>query len=955
MISFWMPLLILVCLYLRLSVRIKRCERYIKESKAQSPGQIKEQPSPPPTPEIPPPSNPCLPKPQVAVTTRPVAQNTKTKSFQIPPLIRENWIGVFGSVALVIGAVFFGLTSEVMQHPQARVTVMIIVSLLLFGIGLRLKGYTQWVPLSSWLHSIAGTVILFATMGAGTIEGLEFIHSPFYIICFLCIGVVVNILLASITPSQTIASLHVILSIIAFCLAPQALILLPLGALVASIGLIYAYRAKWDLHLLLIVGAFSFQNYYWSLKLKGELLPWMHSLAIGCSLVVGLIAGLIHYSKKYKSPKLEPLPLIAHLSNWGFLTWNIWLHTQSFRWGSLILGSIALVGFILARSAKRKKILWLYHTDTLFSQLTALSAVVCLGTFSVSPLDISLLILIEVLIFTLVFQFQKENFCVRVGNFSQLIAALVALFFILKTIASTPTTAHLAIYLRIAAATAICWGYYLFCRWQKFPIEDYQFILFGKNRSKNPISLSTLLGNLFFIALYVIGFDSLIIQPLTLLAILIVSVWRKYKEDASSNVAMITTLILVHALNWIGLLDLCFQQNTIPSIFSNCNFLGLLSLELLLIAGNLLEFKLWKKNLSPLLIYALGIQVGLLAYVFTKNISLLIPGFAFLGFSLLALEVARLSPQFLRCTAETRLRVEESIVQVGWVFLILFLGRFITVHLQVNPIWHGISLRWSTEALGLFVISYWLVFCPKNSSYRQFTPLILNQIVELCLGFITLGILVEMPETWRPLLWVIIATTLLIGSLNYNWPKRLYTYSWIYFIASIAHIAFATRALKMPSLFLIERYHLPAYSAIALQCSHIYMVFKKQRKIKSEVESASLISPLYRYLHLTVLLPAFLGIALLFAFNFEKALLTLLWVGLICFYVSIGLLIKSKRSIQIGMVALLFCSVRLLIFDLVQSNLSTRALVFIGVGGLMLGISVLYKKYKHRLVVHEKI
>ena len=54
------------------------------------------------------------------------------------------------------------------------------------------------------------------------------------------------------------------------------------------------------------------------------------------------------------------------------------------------------------------------------------------------------------------------------------------------------------------------------------------------------------------------------------------------------------------------------------------------------------------------------------------------------------------------------------------------------------------------------------------------------------------------------------------------------------------------------------------------------------------------------------------------------------------------------------MIALALCSGRLIVFDLMQSDLAIRALVFIGVGGLMLGISALYKKYKHRIESNEK-
>ena len=41
-------------------------------------------------------------------------------------------MGVFGSFALVIGAVFFGLTSKLMQQPEARVGILILASAFIF-------------------------------------------------------------------------------------------------------------------------------------------------------------------------------------------------------------------------------------------------------------------------------------------------------------------------------------------------------------------------------------------------------------------------------------------------------------------------------------------------------------------------------------------------------------------------------------------------------------------------------------------------------------------------------------------------------------------------------------------------------------------------------------------------------------------------------------------------------
>ncbi|MCE5318101.1 MAG: hypothetical protein LLG04_12180, partial [Parachlamydia sp.] len=77
-----------------------------------------------------------------------------------------------------------------------------------------------------------------------------------------------------------------------------------------------------------------------------------------------------------------------------------------------------------------------------------------------------------------------------------------------------------------------------------------------------------------------------------------------------------------------------------------------------------------------------------------------------------------------------------------------------------------------------------------------------------------------------------------------------------------------------------------------------------------------------------------------------------LWVGLITLYLVLGLALRSKLSIQIAMWALGLCSIRLLAFDLIQHELSVKAIVFIGVGLFMLAISAIYKKYKHRIEAH---
>jgi uncharacterized membrane protein len=96
-------------------------------------------------------------------------------------------------------------------------------------------------------------------------------------------------------------------------------------------------------------------------------------------------------------------------------------------------------------------------------------------------------------------------------------------------------------------------------------------------------------------------------------------------------------------------------------------------------------------------------------------------------------------------------------------------------------------------------------------------------------------------------------------------------------------------------------------------------------------------------------LPIFTALALFLMWRFDKALLTMLWVVEILFIVGIGYYLKSKNLVQIALAFLAFCVARLITYDLSQSDLLVRALVFVVVGLLMIMIHIIYKKYADRL------
>lgn len=951
-------IVILTFFLIRLSNRINTCELALKKLKKQQLGE--PLPKPPASPrecanekeEIPPQWPQYTPQ-----TTLSFAESSEINSKVQPqtapfirkprppsPLfltLRDNWMGIFGSLALIMGAVFFGLTSKIMQLPQARVALLFAGSFLFFWFSRVIKKNQQLVLPSGWLRSIGGAIILFATVGAGGIPGLQFIHNPIYALAFLCLGIGINLTLAFTTTLQTVASLHVILSLLAFCIVPQELLILPLGALVAVIGLLASWRSKWDMHLLFIIIAYACFNTVWSLS--ASYVSYGHDLAIGCSTVVALLAAAIHYSKKYAQPQFEPLPLCAHLSNWILFIWNISYHVHWTKVTPFILSIIALAGFIMAYQAKKRGIQWLYRTDTILAQLLALSAIASLYIYTFKMSDLGILLLIESIAFCAACRFQKEQFLLRVGYGLQSVICFLSLTIFFMEIGSTQNN---MINLRIAFMAVLCWSFfeYLVSK-KKWPIDDPSFIFSGDKVILKPVSLTALFGMACFMTMVLVSWRSPLTQVVTLIGMGFMAYRRKHQEDQTKNITQMGYLVFLHLISFGGFLLSLLVPSARILTYLWLNMTCLAILDAWLIFNDMLNFKLWQKNITASIVYALGLLLGGLAYLLTKEISLLIPGILFLGLSLIFLETGRFAPKAL-C-------LSKSMTETGLALLVGFLIRFVMVHLQIDPIWHGVSIRWITEAFGLISLFYWIKYFPEDIFKNKGSFLI-----ETSLAYLTLCVFIEFPDSFRPVIWAAGAISLLLGVRKVKWPKRLLAYSWIYFVASIVHVACVTGTLTMPSLFFLERYYLPVMLSVICQFTYVFLIYQNHGKIEAlgqDYWPSSFITLLCRQRDFTILLPVFLGIACLFLFNFEKTILTILWNGLTCLYLCVGLLIKSKRTIQIAMAAIVLCALRLMIFDLRQADPALRALIFIGVGILMLGISMLYKKFKHRIEAQDAI
>lgn len=925
-------LFIFICFLLvrlqKLSTRVAECEKKLGLLDKKDNLILQEEPEPfeiSTITEAPPPDE----SPIALKAEPPEPKKPRTPLFEIPAVIKDNWIAFTGSLACIVGVIFFGITSSFFAKPIVRVALILVFSLALLLFCRKLKQNKDLVSLSRIFTSVAGVMTLFAAFGAGEIQGLKFIDSPGIALSLLSAGIGFNLFLSMRAPSQIIASIHVLFSLLALYIPAPTALFLPLGAIISLISLCSAYKSKWDLHLILITCAFALQNCLWTYRM--EMSPSLHYLAIVSSAFVALAAAAIHYGKNYQSKELKALPCFAHLVNWGLFALNVGLHGPSVRWASLFLFAAAISGFILARAAKKRGISWLYHLDTLLSQVCLLIAIALLSSFSIKGIDLSMLAVVEMLLFIHLANAQKEKVLARAGYLIQIFVYGAALSFFMLELNQAQNP--LPIFFRMGIVTALYWGSYLYFRAKDYMYDTFACVWFYEENAGMKYSLMALFGTSNFILISLLGAKLVPIQCVALLGAALLAIWRHRKDDVTWNLSFLGVILCLH-------LQCFFQMLTGSQWPIRIGAAALAVLDFVLVFKNMLQFKQWRRNFHSPFIYALAIQIALLTYACSKTVSVFIPTFAALAYSLAALEMARL-PYFKRFEQPVQAQIQLGFLISGFGYILYYLIGFATVCLQFESHWHRIPIRVFSEILGILTLAYWIYYKPAAPS--KIVEKIGKSLVDILLGFITLCIFAECPDLQRPLCWTILALGLLVAARRFQWPARLYTYSWVYLIGSIVHVAFITHRFKFPGAAL----HLHAVGPILLQLLYAYLIHTKN--FMKTTAPSRWFSLLGKQPTTAILLPIFLGIALLFAYNFEKTLLTLLWVGLTSVYITLGLLEKNRLSIQIGMGALILCSGRLILFDLMQSNILVRALVFFCVGILMMIVGVVYKKYKHRI------
>lgn len=881
------------------------------------------------TPQAPWPLNEPPPAPAAAAKTASSGFWKKTEGQFL-----ENWTGILGALIMVTGVAFLGGFAYLQMSPLFRFLLLLAFAGLLIGVFILLRSRPRWLKLALWLRSSAAAILLFACLGAGGLPALQWVRDPQLALLLLGFGIAVNLFLSFIGRRQAIASIHVLLSLAALAVAPASSMSLIIATLVTLFGVAQTYRDKWDYHLLLTVSSFFLFHLAWYLRVPGGADEAGRSLfGLAVVVAVGLAAALVHYRQAYETGRLEALPFATHLLNWLYFGFGLLCYAQGTPWKTVFLAGGGVLAYVLARRARRVPVRWLYLTDTLVAQLLLVLALVSLRQWQVGPVAVCALTMLAGLLFAAVAAWEKERLLHEVGSW---LAQLSGLLLVLLTcldwyVDDWPQRTANALWLGLCIlAGTILHGV---LRRAELPEST-------ENRQGLPDV--QLMAGLMAVALYVQMYRLPWAEYGLLLAVPLFY-WRQRSQDHVCGRALWLFLLGTHGVFWLYFLP----RDSLAWGLKTAHALPLLAL------AGAAGYWSWNRNRqrhdSWIGTYLLAGNLFLISYDLGRAYSPLVPGVVWLLLSLAALELSSVAGHRQDSNSERHL------LYAGQAYLVAFLGRYFLVHVPSEAYLGVFSVRLLVELLALAVLLCWaLRKQPLDSQGRHLNRLmpLFSEVTLLLTVFI---LILELGEFWYPLCWMGLAyVCLAAGCLLGAGFSRLRLYALWFSWAAVFHLAFLSSSYVVP----VDHWYRQAWFAglltILLQLPFGYLVCT--RKALDDFQWPVLLQWLSRPAGLFqrhtvawVFYPFFAALALFLYWNFDKALLTLLWVLEAFVIFTFSILLRARHFRYTALTAIGLCLLRLVFYDLASAGTLTRALVFLGVGIIMLLIHALFNHYRERL------
>lgn len=327
-----------------------------------------------------------------------------------------------------------------------------------------------------------------------------------------------------------------------------------------------------------------------------------------------------------------------------------------------------------------------------------------------------------------------------------------------------------------------------------------------------------------------------------------------------------------------------------------------LNIPFILILGYLIYKK--ERVLIPLLMLELSLVISSLDHLY--SISPYLPELCWLVMIVLQL----LLPKFLKVEKLNALKILN--------YMLFFI--FVTSHLIFVE--EETMFRYIIYGISGVIFLYWIISHPK-------TP-----ILEVSILYLILLIIIEFDSNLYSVISISISILFLLLS-RFKLP-RLSLYSILFSWFSVISLAFHSWRDKELILGILTAVIFTLY----------LILLHKTGEIRADYLFKTLSNRIKSNLYPIIYYPFFISMALFILFSFKPEVITLFFVveSLIIFILSMAL--QEQHFKVISMIALGASLLRLTFVDLAQSGTLVRAIVFIGVGIILVVMNMIYLKFK---------
>ncbi len=852
---------------------------------------------------------------QPPVTTEspaPALLRSSTRSAAWPRLERlliEHWTGIVGVLVVVAGITFLAINLALRLQPFDRFLLLLAAAALLAAPSLLAGRWPAWKALADWMRSGAGALVLFDCAASSGMPGLglQWLDQPLPALALLSVAIGVNLALAAAASSETLAALHVILNLLPLAIVPASSFSLLLASGVTLIGQLLPRKRPWYGERLGI--GLTFGLFFWNwCNVLGSAAeePGQRTLAIGIALVVFGAGALLPLRQQAGDTGDSPLAWLVQLLNWGGLALVLLLLPQQLFVRVLGLALAALAALLLGLRARRLGWIALGRSQQLIAQSLILASMQSLDPLLPDALLLALAVLVESALFLRLAIRQSDPLLRRIG---WALAAGSGGWLLLAGLEAGSSLQASSVMLIAGGAS----------------LKLERDLIDAKIPQPLPGLFSWWAALQFLVGSMVCGPGEM--GGWLALGTLGTLISRSRPPlPLAQPQATATAVLLAHLITWGKLLvNLGASAGApLPAAMVLVQLTPLLLLaSTLVISGSVL----------PLGIHLIGGSLLLAALLLLGPIAAPLPGIAWLLLALLALELARRLPRAFAMPL-----LLQGILALG----LGLIATTLPITLLPMNSHHGAQLV--SEVLSIGVLLRWWFVAPGDGLsqlplWQRFHPYLIELI--LLQAAVTLGRELVEPLS-MPSWWMLLALALLSPQAGMWFDRRLQVWS-------VIAMWLGTAVLMLPS-------HAMPWLAISLAIAYVVLSHRWLRLEAAERSRApwglglldQLAAAVDRATEPLLYYPLFLAIAVVLANHFDHSLLTLLWAAEAFAIYVLSVILRDGQFRAVALMALGTCLWRLVAVDMVQADLTTRGLVFVGVGLLMLAMNAIASRFRSR-------